>query len=95
MTTQMPGSGGPGKPPAPNSPAAGPAGAKATGVELNEILGTAMKAGASDIHIKAGLPPVFRIDGELYPYKEAPRLSPDVVNKMAFSIMTKPQQDKF
>jgi twitching motility protein PilT len=96
MSTQMPGSGGPGKPPAPNIPAAGPAGAKvATGVELNEILGTAMKAGASDIHIKAGLPPVFRIDGELYPYKEAPRLSPDVVNKMAFSIMTKPQQDKF
>jgi len=98
MTTQMPGPGGPNKPPAPQNPAAAAApqpGAPQKAPDLNEILGTAMKAGSSDIHIKAGLPPIFRIDGELYPYKEAPRLSPDVVNKMAFGIMTKAQQDKF
>ena len=78
---------------APTAPPGGPS--KKTGIELNEILQVAMKAGASDIHIKAGLPPIFRIDGQLYPYKEAPRLSPDVVNKMAFGIMTKAQQEKF
>jgi len=95
MTTQMPG--GPAKPPAPpaSAPVAGPGAGKQPVAELNEVLATAIKAGASDIHVKAGLPPIFRIDGELYPYKEAPRLSPDVVNKMAFGIMTKPQQDKF
>ncbi len=78
---------------APTAPPGAPS--KKTGIELNEILQVAMKAGASDIHIKAGLPPIFRIDGQLYPYKEAPRLSPDVVNKMAFGIMTKAQQEKF
>jgi len=92
MTTQMSGPGAPGKP-APAAPQPGQPTGKT--VDLNEILATAIKAGASDIHIKAGLPPIFRIDGELYPYKEAPRLSPDVVNKIAFGIMTKNQQDKF
>ena len=92
MTTQMPGPGGPSKP----QPGAAQAPAQAPKTaDLNEILATAVKAGASDIHIKAGLPPIFRIDGDLYPYKEAPRLSPDVVNKMAFGIMTKSQQEKF
>ncbi len=89
MTTQMP-SGGGTPPKNPGVPVV-----KAPGVDLNEVLSVAMKAGASDIHIKAGLPPIFRIDGQLYPFKEAPRLTPDVVNKMAFGIMTKSQQDKY
>jgi len=73
---------------------AGGGGTKGT-MELNDILKVALKAGASDIHIKAGLPPIFRIDGSLYPYKEAQRLTPDMVNRMAFSIMNKAQQEKF
>ena len=32
-------------------------------MELNEILAIAIKAKSSDIHIKAGLPPIVRIDG--------------------------------
>jgi len=64
-------------------------------MQLNDILKVAIKAGSSDIHIKAGLPPVFRIDGSLVPYKEAPRLSPDMVNQMAFGIMNQGQQKKF
>ena len=95
MTNQMPGPGGPAKPGQPGPAASQPAQPAGKAADLNEILGIAIKAGASDIHIKAGLPPIFRIDGELYPYKEAPRLSPDVVNKIAFGIMTKGQQDKF
>ena len=96
MTTQMPNSGaGGGTPRVPGSPPQAPAQAKPQGLDLNEILQTAMKYGASDIHIKAGLPPIFRIDGQLFPYKEVPRLNPDIVNKMAFGIMTKAQQEKF
>ena len=34
-------------------------------MELNDILKVAMKGGASDIHLKAGLPPMFRVDGKL------------------------------
>src|SRR4030042_3613565 len=78
--------------PAPSRAAAPPAGG---GMELNDTLKVAIKAGASDIHLKAGLPPLFRIDGSLYPYKEAPRLSPAMANKMAFGIMNKGQQEKF
>lgn len=77
----------------PKGPPAG--GGKSGAIELNDVLKVALKAGASDIHIKAGLPPIFRIDGALYPYKEAPRLTPDIVNRMAYGIMNKGQQEKF
>jgi twitching motility protein PilT len=83
---------------APSAPSQSPTGGaqgKSGTVELNDILKVALKAGASDCHIKAGLPPIFRIDGSLYPYKEAPRLTPDMVNRMAFGIMNKGQQEKF
>jgi Tfp pilus assembly pilus retraction ATPase PilT len=38
-------------------------------VELNEILKIALKGGASDIHLKPGLPAMFRVDGALVPLK--------------------------
>jgi len=34
-------------------------------MELNDILSIAVKGNASDIHLKAGLPPLFRLDGAL------------------------------
>jgi len=85
--------------PTPNPPKgqadkSAPAGQNPT-VDLNNILKIALKAGSSDVHIKAGLPPIFRIDGSLYPYKEANRLTPDQVNRIAFGIMNKGQQEKF
>ena len=41
---------------------------------LNEILKVALKGGASDIHLKSGLPPMFRVDGALVPLKNGERL---------------------
>ncbi len=64
-------------------------------MELNEILQTALKSGASDIHLKAGLPPMFRIDGQLLPLKDARRLPPEEIGRMAMSIMNEFQQDRF
>ncbi|MDP3938942.1 MAG: type IV pilus twitching motility protein PilT [Deltaproteobacteria bacterium] len=64
-------------------------------MELNEILKVAVKGGASDIHVKAGLPPMFRIDGALVPYKKAPRLMPEDINKMSASIMNNYQRTRF
>ncbi len=64
-------------------------------MELNEILKAALGMGSSDIHIKAGLPPIFRLHGALTPYRQAPRLTPDIVNKMAFGIMNNAQKNKF
>ena len=34
-------------------------------MDLNAVLGHAVRAGASDVHLKVGQPPVFRTDGEL------------------------------
>jgi twitching motility protein PilT len=64
-------------------------------LELNDILKIALKGGASDIHLKAGLPPMFRIDGDLVPLKDAKRLVPEEMNKMALSIMNPAQKEEF
>jgi twitching motility protein PilT len=64
-------------------------------VELNEILGIAMKAKGSDIHLKAGIPPIVRIDGKLRAIPNAERLSADQVRGMAFAIMNERQKRIF
>ncbi len=63
--------------------------------DLNEVLKIAIQNSASDIHLKAGLPPIFRIHGGLLPLKDSQRLTPEDVNKMAFGIMNPLQKDKF
>jgi twitching motility protein PilT len=64
-------------------------------VELNDILKIALKGGASDIHIKPGLPPMFRVDGALVPLKNGERLSPEQVHAMAVGIMNPIQKQRF
>jgi twitching motility protein PilT len=64
-------------------------------MDLNEILQVALRAGASDIHLKAGLPPMFRVDGSLVPLKDARRLPPEDIARMAFGIMNDYQKEKF
>ncbi len=64
-------------------------------MELNEILQVALRGGASDIHLKAGLPPMFRVDGALVPLKDGRRLPPEEIVGMAFGIMNEYQKEKF
>jgi len=64
-------------------------------MELNEILQVALRAGASDIHLKAGLPPMFRVDGGLVPLKDARRLPPEEIQRMALGIMNEYQREKY
>ncbi|WNG49491.1 type IV pilus twitching motility protein PilT [Archangium minus] len=64
-------------------------------MELNEILQIALRGGASDIHLKAGLPPMFRVDGSLVPLKDGKRLPPEEVARMVFGIMNEFQKEKF
>ena len=64
-------------------------------MELTEILGMALKARASDIHIKPGLPPVYRIDGSLRPHPKLPRLTPDQTTAFADEVMNETQQMRF
>jgi len=65
------------------------------GMELNEILKVAIKGGASDIHLKSGLPPMFRVDGALVPLKNGDRIMPDDIQTMAYSIMNPAQKARF
>ncbi|MBW2231852.1 MAG: type IV pilus twitching motility protein PilT [Deltaproteobacteria bacterium] len=64
-------------------------------MELNEILKVAIKGGASDIHLKSGLPPMFRVDGALVPLKNGDRIMPDDIQTMAYSIMNPVQKARF
>ncbi|MDJ0787607.1 MAG: type IV pilus twitching motility protein PilT [Myxococcota bacterium] len=64
-------------------------------LELNEILKVALKGGASDIHLKSGLPPMFRVDGALVPLKNGERILPDDMQATALSIMNPVQKARF
>ena len=64
-------------------------------MELNDILKIALKGGASDIHVKPGLPAMFRVDGALVPLKVGERMTPDAVQQMAQGIMNPVQKQRF
>ncbi|MBI5562680.1 MAG: type IV pilus twitching motility protein PilT [Deltaproteobacteria bacterium] len=64
-------------------------------MDLSSILNVAVKGKASDVHLKAGLPPILRIYGSLVPIKNHERLSPDEVTKAAMRIMNDVQKDLF
>ena len=65
------------------------------GVPLNDILKVAIKGGASDIHLKSGLPPMFRVDGALVPLKNGDRMMPDEIQRIAAEIMNPVQKARF
>jgi twitching motility protein PilT len=64
-------------------------------MELNDILIVAVKAKGSDVHMKAGLQPVVRIDGKLRPIPNAPRLAADALREIAHSLMNDRQRKHF
>ena len=64
-------------------------------MELNEILKIALKGGASDIHLKSGLPPMFRVDGALVPLKNGERLNSEDIQNMSMMIMNPLQKQRF
>jgi twitching motility protein PilT len=63
-------------------------------MDLSELLAFAVKNGASDIHISAGLPPLIRIDGEMRRIKVDP-LTSNVVHDMIYDIMVDSQRKEF
>ena len=55
-------------------------------MNLNELLKETVEKKASDLHISAGIPPFFRIDGKLVP-AELPVLSPEMCKESFYSIL--------
>ncbi len=59
-----------------------------------ELVALAVKNGASDLHLSAGLPPVGRVDGTLRPLAEQKLLPPDI-EELAESIMSDSNRKMF
>lgn len=57
-------------------------------MDLTEILTVGFKGGASDIHLKVGLPPMFRINGSLVALKNADRLTPEYLTEMVDKLLS-------
>ena len=64
-------------------------------MDLNEILSVGLKSEASDIHLKVGLPPIYRIDGTLRPLPKAPRVTPEQTEQITEDIMNDLQRERF
>ena len=64
-------------------------------MDLSEICRMALAEGASDIHLKAGKPPTIRVNGRLRPLTGAASLSGEEVGRLAWSVLTPPQRDRF
>ena len=64
-------------------------------MDLNQILLEALSLEASDVHIKVGAPPIFRINGVLRPLNQLKPLDHNDVSKMAFGLMNDWQKERF
>jgi twitching motility protein PilT len=64
-------------------------------MNIDDLLRTAMERRASDLHLKVGNYPHLRIDGELVPLTDQPRISAEDMLTMAFSMMSARQKQKF
>ncbi|MBI5213966.1 MAG: type IV pilus twitching motility protein PilT [Nitrospirae bacterium] len=64
-------------------------------MDINELLKSACSLKASDIHMKVGSPPVFRINGALVPQKAHSIIKPDDAQNIVMSVMGQRQRETF
>ena len=64
-------------------------------MDLAQICRLAVRAGASDVHMKVGLPPVFRVHGDLRPVNEFPVVTQEALGLTAWDIMNPIQRERF
>jgi twitching motility protein PilT len=64
-------------------------------MDILDLLREAIRAGASDLHLKIGNLPCLRVDGELIPLSEFHRISSGEMQHMAFSIMNSRHKQSF
>jgi twitching motility protein PilT len=63
-------------------------------ISLRELLEEMVKRGASDLHLTAGLPPMFRVDGRIES-SNFEMLSPDDTRALAYSVLNDEQKKTF
>src|SRR6266516_3403333 len=64
-------------------------------MSIDDLLRIAMERRASDLHLKVGNYPHLRVDGDLFPLTDQPRVSAEDMLTMAFSMMSARQKQKF
>jgi len=64
-------------------------------MNLDELLRTMLAKGASDLHLKVGSFPHIRVNGELVPLAEYPKVTNEEVLMMTFGIMSNQQKQRF
>ncbi len=64
-------------------------------MNIDDLLRIATEKRASDLHLKVGNYPHLRVDGELLPLTDQPRVSAEDMLTMAFSMMSARQKQKF
>jgi twitching motility protein PilT len=64
-------------------------------MDLPAICKAALAEGASDIHLKSDRPPIIRVNGKLGPLPGAAVLTGEQVGRLAWSVLTAPQRDRF
>ncbi|HSD90886.1 MAG TPA: type IV pilus twitching motility protein PilT [Kofleriaceae bacterium] len=62
---------------------------------LDRVLAAARQLGASDVHLKAGLPPIFRIKGDLRTVRDVPALTREAIAQFAVHMMNDRQRADF
>ena len=62
---------------------------------LDKVLGAARQLGASDVHLKVGLPPIFRVKGDLRTVANVPPLTQEAIEEFGLGMMNPRQRDIF
>lgn len=61
---------------------------------LDQLIGAATEQEASDLHLVVGVPPAFRINGDIL-LSDEDALTTEAVTEMAFSLLNSDQREKF
>ncbi|MSP74016.1 MAG: type IV pilus twitching motility protein PilT [Myxococcales bacterium] len=64
-------------------------------MDIATILGYAVQGGASDVHLKVGLPPLFRVSGGMVPLRNGQRLTQQDMEQLSAAMTTREQHEKF
>src|SRR5665811_2074902 len=62
---------------------------------LTPLLIAVLERGASDLHITSGAPPTLRINGVLTAMEDTPLLTPPMLQRMLYALITQKQRERF
>ncbi len=65
------------------------------GMEIIDILKAAVQKGTSDIHLVIGQPPIVRIDGDLQPLTDFPKLTAEESRRLVYTLLSDHQRARF